>query len=65
MALPSTLVEMENLSSRPPLYSTLPDTNSIQFYMEDLLIKSYYYQAYVNLNQVTINDNLVASKYLG
>jgi hypothetical protein len=33
--------------------------------MEDLLKKAYYYQANVDLNQVTINDNLVASKYLG
>ena len=33
--------------------------------MEDLVSKSYYYQANIELNKLTANDNLVASSYLG
>lgn len=33
--------------------------------MADLLDKAYYYQASVELNQVNLNDNLLASAYLG
>ena len=33
--------------------------------MADLVTKAYYYQSNVNLNQVTINEDHLASSYLG